>query len=79
MSLVKVKLLERISPYEKGQEIEMRIDLALWEFSEKVEILEKEKVLEKEEIEEETEKKDIKKAKNKAILKNKETKDVEWA
>lgn len=84
MNLVKVKLLEKISPYEKNQEIEMRADLAFWLFSEKVEILEENKDIglipeESETIEEEIleENKDIEKAGNKAILKNKKTKDVE--
>lgn len=63
MNLVKVKILEKISPYNIWDEIEMREDLANGIFKEKVKILE-----------EKTEEKENKKTKNKAILENNETK-----
>lgn len=57
---MKVEILEKIWTYKKGEIIEMREDLVKWVFKDKVKVLE--------------EKKEIKTAKNKAILKPKNTK-----
>lgn len=70
MNLVKVKILEKISPYNIWDEIEMREDLANGIFKEKVKILEEKT----EEKENKKTKKEAKNIENKAILENNETK-----